>query len=108
MIREEWDRNKMKQWEKLREIVLKTPTATKEDYQNFTISQSYIQMSEPADKYYYSQEEDYNRIKIRFAPSPGFPVRGVCKSREAGQDSSFQRNDGVFHGKGACIDFCTE
>ena len=98
----------MKQWEKLREIVLKTPTATKEDYQNFTISQSYIQMSEPADKYYYSQEERLQPDKNQIRSLAGFPVRGVCKSREAGQDSSFQRNDGVFHGKGACIDFCTE
>ena len=37
-------------------------------------------MSEPADKYYYSQEEDYNRIKIRFAPSRDFPFEVAAKS----------------------------
>lgn len=80
MVREEWDRKKMEQWEKLREIVLKTPTVTKKEYQNFALSQLYIQMSEPADKYYYSQEEDYNRIKIRFAPSRDFPFEVAAKS----------------------------
>ena len=78
----------MKQWEKLREIVLKTPTATKEDYQNFTISQSYIQI--PASRRintHHSQEEDYNRIKIRFAPSRDFPLEVSAKAAEAGQDS---------------------
>lgn len=105
MIREEWDRNKMKQWEKLREIVLKTPTATKEDYQNFTISQSYIQMSEPADKYYYSQEEDYNRIKIRFAPSRDFPCEVSAKAAKLDRILLFSGMTEYFTAKGRALTF---
>lgn len=81
MLHEEWDERTMKKWENLRELVLKTPTATAEEYRfDFIISQFYIQMSEPSDKYYYSQDEDYNKIKISFTPSRDYPCEVSAKA----------------------------
>lgn len=81
MLHEKWDRRKMEQWEYLRDMVLKNPTAAQEKYQSdFTISQFYIQMSGPSCKYYYSQDEDYNRIKISFSPSREYPYEVSAKA----------------------------
>ena len=73
-------------------------------------SEKYVPLKEVAARQEISEKylENILKVLVQNGSLAGFPVRGVCKSREAGQDSSFQRNDGVFHGKGACIDFCTE
>lgn len=74
MLREEWDRKKMEQWEGLRKLVLEKPTVAKDELcSDFRVSQFYIPMNEPSDRYFYSQDEDYNKIKISFAPSSKFP-----------------------------------
>lgn len=74
MLCDEWDEHKMKQWEDLRCLVLAKPTATEADVRSdFRISQFYIQMGEISNKYYYSQDEDYNKTKISFIRKSGFP-----------------------------------
>ena len=74
MLYEDWDEKRMEHWEQLRLMVLEKPTATMEEvYSDFRLSQFYIQMDKPSDKYYYFQEEDYNRTGISFTRSKEYP-----------------------------------
>lgn len=66
MLKNEWSDTKMKQWSYLRELALLKPTASEAD---FIISQFYVEMDEPRNRYYYSQNEDYNKIKVSFIPT---------------------------------------
>lgn len=68
LLREEWNDIKMEQWCDLRNLALSKPTATEDDYKSdFRISQFYVQMDKPRNRYYYSQNEDYNKINVSLA-----------------------------------------
>ena len=74
MLHEDWDEKRMEQWEDLRVLVLKYPTATKEMLNSdFRFSQFYIQMDKPSNVYYYSQEEDYSKIEVSYSKSNSYP-----------------------------------
>ena len=74
MLYEDWDEKRMENWEQLRLMVLEKPTASIEKvYSDFRLSQFYIQMDKPSDRYFYFQEEDYNRTGISFTRSKEYP-----------------------------------
>lgn len=81
MLHEDWDEKRMEQWEELRVLVLKYPTAIKEMlYSDFRFSQFYIQMDKPSNVYYYSQEEDYSKIEVSYSKSNAYPYEVSDKS----------------------------
>ncbi len=70
MLREEWSDKRMEQWSDLRNLALSKPTASEADFKSdFRISQFYIEIDEPRNRYYYAQDEDYNKIKVAFTPT---------------------------------------
>ncbi len=70
MLRDEWSDKRMDQWSDLRNLALSKPTASEADYNSdFRISQFYIETDQPRNRYYYTQDEDYNKIKIAFSPT---------------------------------------
>ena len=73
MLEEEWNDKRIDKWQKLRELVLKHPTISKEDVlHNFVAWNYYVEMPHKGNRLYYSQEEDYNRISVSFSRSPEF------------------------------------
>ncbi len=67
MLNNDWTEAKIKKWKRLRNFVLRHPTASKEDAgKNFIINNFYVQLEKPADYYYYSQEEDFNNVSVSF------------------------------------------
>ena len=74
MLHEDWDEKRMEQWEELRELVLKHPTAIKDMlHSDFRFSQFYIQVDKPSYVYYYSQENDYSKIEVSYSKSNAYP-----------------------------------
>ncbi len=67
MLRDKWTDDRIQKWQQLRELVLTSPTASAEQAaNNFIISNYYIQLPQKSDHLYYSQEEDYHKIKVSF------------------------------------------
>lgn len=70
MLHQDWNDKTLEEWGDLRNLGLAKPMPTEEDYKSdFRISQFYVRMDKPRNKYYYAQSEDYNKIKISFVPT---------------------------------------
>lgn len=72
-----WNEQNIKDWQELREIVLKYPTVSRQEFENLETLRNwqfiYIPMLdadfkefEPKSRYYFTQENDYSAIKIDF------------------------------------------
>lgn len=72
MLRDGWKEDRMIQWQKLRQLALRFPTMTEQEFsKNFIASNFYVQLPVPNDRLYYQQSEDFNNIKIRFEQNKG-------------------------------------
>lgn len=72
MLEEEWNDKRIDKWQKLRELVLKHPTLSRDEVQNnFVAWNYYVELPQKGNRLYYSQEEDYNKISIRFSHFQG-------------------------------------
>lgn len=106
MLREEWSGKRMEQWGDLRTLALSKPTASEADYKSdFRISQFYVEMDEPRSRYYYAQNEDYNKIKVSFTPTAN--IRQEVSERAAKLDRImlFQGLKQFFEHKGWAVSF---
>lgn len=67
ILNNDWTEAKVNKWKDLRKLVLVTPTGSaKQASKNFVIKNYYIHQPEKANKYYYSQEEDFNNVSVSF------------------------------------------
>lgn len=67
MLKEEWNDPQIDRWKKLRELVIKHPTMSKEEVaKNFVACNYYIELPAPANRVYFKQEEDFNKITVSF------------------------------------------
>lgn len=64
---DDWSKEKVARWNTLRDLVLKYPTASKEDYKNNSIiSNMYIQLPQKNNCYWYQESNDYQEVKVHF------------------------------------------
>ena len=64
---DDWTDEKIIRWNSLRDLVLKYPTVSKEDYQNNTIiNNMYIQLPQKSNRYWYSENNDYQEVEVHF------------------------------------------
>lgn len=67
ILNENWTVDRIEQWNTLRSLVLKYPTMS--DVQrstDFPAYNFYIELPDKSNKYYYSQEEDYKNVEVKF------------------------------------------
>lgn len=70
ILHEKWTDKNMRQWTELRDLALRLPTASEDDYKNhFLITQYYVKVANTMNKYYYSQKNDYQIATVSFSPS---------------------------------------
>lgn len=73
-----WNKQNIKDWQKLREIVLKYPTVSKQEFENLAELQDWqfiyvpiydvdFKDFEPKNRYHFTQENDYSTVKIDFS-----------------------------------------
>ena len=73
MLEEEWNDKRIDKWQKLRELVLKHPTMSKEEVaRNFVAWNYYVELPCKGNRVYYKQEEDFNKISISFTRKTDF------------------------------------
>lgn len=76
LLKEQWSKERIKQWGELRELVLHQPTASQaQKDNNFKIYNFYIKTPNNATSYYYNQEGDFNNVDISFCESEKHPYR---------------------------------
>lgn len=102
MLKNEWSDTKMKQWNYLRELALLKPTASEAD---FVISQFYVEMDEPRNRYYYSQNEDYNKIKVSFVPTADIKQEVSEQAAKLDRIMLFHGMKEFFEGRGWATSF---
>lgn len=67
MLNNDWTEAKIDKWKKLRNLVLKCPTASEDEAkENFIIKNFYAQLPKADSILYYHQEEDYNKVEVSF------------------------------------------
>lgn len=70
MLREDWNDDRIGKWRRLRQLVLASPTMSKEALsKNFIAKNFYVELPSKNNHLYYRQEEDYNNVQIGFAKS---------------------------------------
>jgi hypothetical protein len=80
ILKEQWSKERIKQWGELRDLVLCSPTASQADKEkDFKIHNFYIKTPDNATFYYYNQENDYNNVDISFGYSEKHPYRVSSK-----------------------------
>ncbi len=68
MLEEEWTDKRIENWQTLRNLVLKQPTMSAADAKdNFVAWNHYIRQPHKRNIYYYSQQEDFNNIRVSFS-----------------------------------------
>lgn len=110
MLNNNWTESKISEWKKLRQLVLKSPTASEEEAKsNFIINNYYLNLPAANDRYFYSQIEDYNNVSVSFSQDKEHPlmvsaegtklrdmlrIPGVAEMfRDKGYATSFEPND---------------
>lgn len=74
MLNNDWNSDKIKRWQTLRDLSLRFPTASSEDAaSNFIIRVFYVELPEKGDHLYYSQDEDYNNVSVSFTKDDEHP-----------------------------------
>lgn len=67
MLREDWTDERIEKWQRLRELVLKSPTMSDAEVsKNFVAKNFYVRLPDKNNHLFYKQEEDYNNIQIGF------------------------------------------
>ena len=80
LLKEQWSKERIKQWGELRDLVLRSPTASQADKEkDFKIHNFYIKTPNNATAYYYNQEGDFNNVDISFGYSEKHPYRVSSK-----------------------------
>ena len=75
LLNNDWTDPKIDKWKKLRTQVLTSPTCSKEEADsNFIIRNFYVELPEKANRYYYSQQEDYNNVSVSFRKDLDHPL----------------------------------
>lgn len=100
-INEDWTDEKIERWKRLRELVLTSPTMSRDEVKNnFTAYNFYIELPKRANALYYNEEKDFNNIIVRFSKSQ---IAEHCVSAESAKLTSlmkigFLRKHFVKHG----------
>ncbi len=72
MLREAWTDDRIDRWKQLRDMVLKYPTISNMEFDEKGIAYNfYIKMPNQSNRFYYTQEEDFNNIEVFFTPEKG-------------------------------------
>ncbi len=67
MLREDWTDDRIEKWQKLRGLVLTSPTMSEAEVsKNFHAKNFYVKLPAKNNHLFYKQEEDYNNIQIGF------------------------------------------
>lgn len=67
MLREDWTDARIEEWQKLRELVLTSPTMSEAEVsKNFVAKNSYVKLPAKNDHLFYKHEDDYSKIEIGF------------------------------------------
>lgn len=67
ILREDWTDDRIEKWQRLRELVLTSPTmSADESSKNFVAKNFYVKLPTKNNRLFYRQEEDYNNIQIGF------------------------------------------
>ena len=76
MLRENWTDERIDEWKKLRELVLRFPTVSKAQLtakDGFIVSNFYISLPSHSNVLFYNQQDDYNNIEISFIQDRKYP-----------------------------------
>lgn len=72
MILEKWTENRISCWKDLRDMVLKHPTLTREEFDNKGIAYNfYVEMPATNNRIFYKEEEDFNNVQVFFQKEDG-------------------------------------
>ena len=81
LLSEPWTDDRIARWKQLREMVLRHPTLSKEQFDNSGIAYNfYVEMPQESDHIFYRQDDDFNNIQVFFSE--------IRNSSEASADSS--------------------
>lgn len=90
-INEDWTDERIERWKKLRELVLTSPTMSKEDVDKNIIAYNfYVQLPVRGNTIYYSEEKDFNNITVSFKKSSNTEQ---CVSADAAKLTSLMQID---------------
>lgn len=106
MLREDWNNKRIEQWQKLRELVLTSPTMSYEDIsKDFIAKNFYIELPNNNNTLYYLQEEDYNKVEISFVKNGKTNMEVSSTATKLKELMSFTRLKNFFIKKGWATDF---
>lgn len=92
MLREPWTENRIACWKQLREMVLTNPTLDENQFDEQGIAYNfYVEMPREGNRIYYTQEEDFNNVRVFFSKAQG----AAEVSAEASRLGSLMRVDGL-------------
>ncbi len=75
-----WTNNSIKEWQDLRDQVLRQPVIEKKSKSDPKWHNIYLKLPKAADSYYFSEEQDYNEIEVFFSDKYGKKqVKKVCE-----------------------------
>lgn len=106
MLEEEWNDKRIDKWKKLRELVLKHPTMSKEEVKNnFAAYNYYIELPKRANRVYYRQEEDFNNIAVSFTRNPEYNTSVSAEGSKLTQLMTFPALNNFFKVAGFATEF---
>ncbi len=106
MLRDKWTDDRIQKWQQLRELVLTSPTASAEQAaKDFVISNYYIQLPQKSDRLYYSQEEDYHKIRVSFTHTHLTSMKENAANTKLDRFMQFGDLRDYFHSQGYATEF---
>lgn len=72
-----WNKDSIKQWQRLRDFVLQHPTLTQEEWENTSWRFFYIELPTVANNVYYKTENDFSKTDVSFSAQSGFATESA-------------------------------
>lgn len=66
MLNQKWNIKTVREWQDLRQQVLKYPTLIQASECNYKFDNIYVKLPQPGNSYYFSQENDFREIEVLF------------------------------------------
>lgn len=106
MLRDDWTNERIEKWQKLRQLVLTSPTMSIEDVSKDFIAKSfYIELPTINNTLYYRQEEDYNKVEISFVKNGKTNMEVSSAATKLKELMSLPKLKNFFIKKGWATDF---
>nr|MBO4517533.1 hypothetical protein [Clostridia bacterium] len=106
MIEEDWNDKSIEKWQVLRDLVLRYPTLSHEEVsRNFVAYNYYVEMPKKANRIYYNQEEDFNKISVGFVKASEYKYTLSAEGAKLIQLMSFPDIKQYFKSAGYATEF---